>query len=428
MTERYQRSASILAKALAKAPISPSPHERSFADVLIAKVFARAGATTSDVGISLAAAFDLFVSAEYYSKITNRGWLYCPSGEPLLLYPFTNTCPRCILTGTFHFHKSNKPTSGSIGETTSRLLCIFLERLFQRFNRKLRVYKGIEPVDVIIQDAESNTLLLAEVKAAPLVTLPLAVQIERQTEMSVDEITAILYTRYENAFLNNSELQLLLPLSSDQEQTYRLAVVGTRGDHAPRVWCYQQLTRLFSQDDMLFDQYCAFWLRAFRAYDRAERQQQTQIDKVYWLTNGCGQPAPRPADWPARAGSGFESVSDGKSSVGMDRTDDIKKGIYQVLKIGATAKPGSTQQLKAALISNIHAVRHYDEYLSNLQDVVWASYPVASDASVPTSAGDLPDQTPLYNLFDGIISFTKTYSRDTWISENFTFEADDARL
>lgn len=179
---------------------------------------------------------------------------------------------------------------------------------------------------------------------------------------------------------------------------------------------------------MLFDQYCAFWLRAFRAYDRAERQQQMQIDKVYWLTNGCGQPVPRPVDWPPRAGSGFESVSDGKSSVGMDRTDDIKKGIYQVLKIGATAKPGSTQQLKAALISNIHAVRHYDEYLSNLQDGVWASYPVAADASVPTSAGDLPDQTPLYNLFDGIISFTKTYSRDTWISENFTFEADDARL
>ena len=41
------------------------------------------------------------------------------------------------------------------------------------------------------------------------------------------------------------------------------------------------------------------------------------------------QPRPRPSHWRKRRnGQGVETVSDGKTSVGMDRTDDIKKSIY----------------------------------------------------------------------------------------------------
>ena len=42
----------------------------------------------------------------------------------------------------------------------------------------------------------------------------------------------------------------------------------------------------------------------------------------------------------------------------MDRTDDIKKGIYQVLKLGSEGKPQSTKwNYKVGIISNIHPVR-----------------------------------------------------------------------
>lgn len=37
-------------------------------------------------------------------------------------------------------------------------------------------------------------------------------------------------------------------------------------------------------------------------------------------------------------------------------------------------------------------------------------------------AKDLPSNTPLYNLFDGIISFTRSDIRDEWIRKLFDFE------
>ena len=116
----------------------------------------------------------------------------------------------------------------------------------------------------------------------------------------------------------------------------------------------------------MFNAYSEFWRGALRRY--GERDQ----SRIFWLTNACGQPSPRPDHWPRRSsGSGYESISDAKTSVGMDRTDDIKKSIYQVLKVGAEGKPSTQFVCKVGIVSNIHAVRHFDEYLEALKDIVW---------------------------------------------------------
>ena len=102
-------------------PLEVYPHEETLAKTLVDKALENTELTSTPVGISLAAAFDLMVAAEYYTKIANKGWLYCPVNDyPLLIYPYTNTCnpPRCVLQGNFHFHKANKPPSGTIGKTT----------------------------------------------------------------------------------------------------------------------------------------------------------------------------------------------------------------------------------------------------------------------------------------------------------------------
>ncbi len=57
---------------------------------------------------------------------------------------------------------------------------------------------------------------------------------------------------------------------------------------------------------------------------------------MYYLANASGSPPKIAKDrdgWPKK-----ESISDSKTSAGMDRTDDIKKGIYQSLKIGTNLK------------------------------------------------------------------------------------------
>jgi hypothetical protein len=393
-------------------------HEKSLAETLISQAFENATLTDTPLGLSLASAFDLFVGVEYYRRITNQGWLYCPSDEPLLLYPFVNACPRCVLNGDFHYHKANKPESGSIGTVTSRLLCVFLETIFLRTNKQLKIYRGVEPVDIIVYDEAVKTVLLAEVKAAPLTTLPLAVRVEKQTGLEADEVVSLEHSTSSNPFLDSHPLSLFLPTS--EGGNHRLIALGTRDKASGDNWTYTAINRVFSEDKTLFPDYFKFWMRTYQAYDRSERQGNASVDPVYWFTNACGQPSPRPANWPKRASSGYESISDGKSSVGMDRTDDIKKGIYQVLKIGTSGKPHSAYTVKTALISNIHAVRHYDEYLSGLQDVVWA-LDLENKEQHKTKASDLNPDTPLYNLFDGIISFTKNFSRDEWIDETFNF-------
>jgi hypothetical protein len=76
-------------------------------------------------------------------------------------------------------------------------------------------------------------------------------------------------------------------------------------------------------------------------------------------------------------------------------TDDIKKGIYQVLKIATSYKPKASQYAgKTALLSNIHAVRHYKDYLLDLQDIVWALDKTGKAEKV----GDLPLDKEIYNF------------------------------
>jgi hypothetical protein len=100
----------------------------------------------------------------------------------------------------------------------------------------------------------------------------------------------------------------------------------------------------------------------------------------------------------------------------MDRTDDLKKGIYQVLKLGSLGKPVSGKwNYKVAIISNIHAARHFEEYLESLKNVVWTI-----DASGKAKKiADLPEEQAVYNLFDGLVALTSTFCRDEWIGEMF---------
>lgn len=402
-------------------PLEVYPHEEALATILIQQALDNAKLTSTAPGLSLAAAFDLIVAAEYYGKLANKGWLYCPNdNSSLLIYPYTNACPRCILQGRFSFHHANKPPSGTIGKTTSRLLCVFLKHLFEINSQDLKIYHGIEPIDVIIYDEKENIVLLSEVKAAPLTTLPLAVPVEIQTELGEEgELLSRSHSSTDNSFLSSSNLHIILPQLEDQVYKYELINLGIRGNNNSSVWIYEQMGAAFNKDNKLFSRYFQFWSIAYSAYNKAARGKGNLPESVYWLTNACGQPIPRPENWPQRkSGEGYESISDSKSSVGMDRTDDIKKGIYQVLKIAASEKPKHSKiTVKTALLSNIHAVRHYNDYLLELQDIVWT----IDETGQAKTVADLPADQKIFNLFDGIITFTESHIRDEWINQKFRF-------
>ena len=104
------------------------------------------------------------------------------------------------------------------------------------------------------------------------------------------------------------------------------------------------------------------WMMAQENNKNKNRQ-----NKHYYLTNACGAPpaeAKKNYGWPQK-----EVISDGKTSAGMDRTDDIKKGIYQTLKIGVKHKQHA--QYRTAIISNLPAYRHGVDYVEPLVPILW---------------------------------------------------------
>jgi len=316
------------------------------------------------------------------------------------------------LSNLFYFHPSSKPESGSIGRSTSRLLRNFYIALLKKRGRQEKILKGAEPVDVVIVNEATHNILFGEIKASPLLTLPLVMSSEKLTDDSGNEITE----HDGNLTINtvfNQQLSLFVPKLNDGLWQERRFSFGKRANLADKFWGYQSMIELLERDDTFLESYYTFWNEALTKYHPK------LTDSVYWLTNACGAPNPRPEWWPTSKGGdgkGYESISDSKTSVGMDRTDDIKKGIYQVLKLGSEGKPVSSKwSFKIGIVSNIHAARHFEEYLESLKNLIW-THDITGKAK---KAGDLKAEHPLYNLFDGIIALTEYHLRDEWLKQVF---------
>lgn len=361
-----------------------------------------------DRGLFLAAFYDMAIAAAYYSCITSSGWLYCRNGgSPKLLLPFVNCCPIDAMQGSFVFHKSSKPTSAIIGTATSRVLLLFFQSIFKKTGRQIEVYKATEPADAIFLDRGSKKAFFAEIKASPLVTLPIAMECEVITDLDEDGRSfEPEHCPTINAFLTSKNLQLMMPTRQGSDWVIDYFSIGKKCSKEDYGFSYLGLSNLL-KDESFVKQYLSFWFKAYQLYCTKD-----STDNLFWFTNACGKPANLPEAW---ADGKSTCISDAKTSVGMDRTDDIKKGIYQVLKLGSEGKVViSSWDYKVGILSNIHPARHFHEYLKPIKDIVWATT-TQTDISV---AGDLDSNTPVFNLFDGIVTFTESYIRDPWILNN----------
>ncbi len=415
-------------RALGAVAISSSPDEKVLLSALFDAVYGYkypASFTQSETQklrrCLLAAAFDLMVAAEYYRTVGHLRWMYCPQSDyqPTIYYPYTSICPYCVLEGNFHYHQAHKPSSGNIGAATSRLLAVFLEALFERHGRKVETFKGSEPIDTIFIDQTTTpkVCLFAEIKSAPLVTLPLAMKTERLTiEEEQGVVSLQTHEPVNPTNLYESSISIFIPTEKQQSSsgwTNKTFPIGNKQGAGDSAWAYRGLANLLKNDPSFFESYSKFWVAAFNAYGDLGK-----TTPVFWFTNACGQPVPRPNNWPKRNnGSGYESISDGKTSVGMDRTDDIKKSIYQVLKLGAEGKPSENVKYLVGIVSNIHAVRHFDEYIKPLKSIIWTR----DETEKVKMASQLPPNTEMFKLFDGIIALTETIARDSWVETTFDF-------
>jgi hypothetical protein len=140
------------------------------------------------------------------------------------------------------------------------------------------------------------------------------------------------------------------------------------------------------------------WLNAREAYMNRDKSQ-----KLYYLANASGNPPKIAKDrdgWPKK-----ESISDSKTSAGMDRTDDIKKGIYQVLKIGSSFREETN--LKTAIISNLPAYRHGKEYVEPFINMLWG---IEADVEEIDGVSSI-SRDKLKQVFDFIITIEEPILR-----------------
>ncbi len=365
-----------------------------------------------DFGLNLAASFDLIVSLTYYASVKSTGWCYCPEGESSLIFSYVNLCPKCLFKGEFHHLKGGKPPSGVIGKKTREVLAAFWSGLFKHRGKKIEFRLAKEPVDLVAIDELTKTILVAEVKSAPLCCLPIFSETEKLQDQGIEDSDDIV-EHISIGRAGSSPVYILMPIRSGSDWSTKKYLISEKFPFSEKDGFLGVMKLL--NDDQFFKEYIDFWKQAYSDYSNKNRD-----STVFWLTNACGAPSPAPENWPTRStGKGKETISDAKTSAGMDRTDDIKKGIYQVLKLGTEGKPKSSNyEVKTALISNMDAARHHDEYLSVLENVMWTT---SLDGSIKYT-GDLEPQTPIYNLFDGIITFSKNLVRDEWVKEVFDLE------
>lgn len=141
------------------------------------------------------------------------------------------------------------------------------------------------------------------------------------------------------------------------------------------------------------------WAKMYEGYT----SRWSQNEQLRWFTCGCGG-----------------GVDDSKNAPGLDRTDDIKKGIYQMLKIAEKYRRGCKEKrVRVALLSNIHPVVHYEEYLKGFEDALWTH-----EADVQEQRGRIVsiDSDNLLPFYDMLLTLTRSWFRGERLERAFSLQ------
>ncbi|QSR35802.1 hypothetical protein CFI10_12470 [Marinobacterium iners] len=295
--------------------------------------------------------FDLIMSSAYIDATSGieKSIEQCKEVENYNSHlGFINLCSPCyIKKDKWTYQKAVKPQSGALGKLSSEIILRFVEKLYPQIEEVISV-GGTEVADAKIKH-QNGMVILAEVKSAPLLTYPFLFNVPE----------SCLKGHHEKIIITNSQLR-----ACDSAIFFHGIGAISLGNVGGDLWPFKPLVDFLIDDrNSQFIQVCIDdWLSAREAYSEKDRS-----NKMYYLANASGNPpkiAKERDGWPEKM-----SISDSKTSAGMDRTDDIKKGIYQTLKIGTELK--SDPFIKTAIISNLPAYRHGDEYVDPFVNMFW---------------------------------------------------------
>ena len=335
----------------------------------------------------LAASFDLVVASKFYQYVKPEGWLWCKdAGKDY--YPFLNACPYCVYNDTFVHFDGHKPPSGQIGPVTALAFRELLASYFDATGKSCSVYNASEPIDLMVVDWDNKRVFVAEVKAGPLFVPPLTA-VHTADSMDTTAVLPLHHSKGTARKMDTRRISMFIPSEANIfEIPLSFGVLGTR--HSVDL----DISLVLAENESLALEYFKTWSVMWQANMKRDK-----TARLFWFVGGCGRPKHCGEGWPINSSGVPEgTVSDNKTSVGMDRTDDIKKATFQALTLGVDYRRRQLDgwELMTGIASNLHAVRHEKVYLEPYETLVWK----------------WADGDQFHNLFDGVVTFTKSVFRN----------------
>ena len=369
---------------------------------------------STSIGLTLACLTDLCFNMEYVRRITDTHWAYCNrGGKPKVFYPYLGVCPRCVLHTSLREaalgatkskddeeaenrkrYFGNKVQGHHVGRIGERVITLLLDLLSKAHDPKALsglVIDDQHDVDSVF--ILSGFLLLAQIKASPLVLLPAVVILPEPLTQGVSEDTGLPLPRANHTFLEipTAGHELALYFSLD-DSTLNLG--PKTGINFP----YESFRKQLTIDITL--KILNNWLLIYRSFAIPKVEREDDDVKRAYLTSGWGAP-----------------IDDNKTKAGLARSDNMMKGTYACLKYGAYYGQECIRgTVKAALVSNIDPAHQYAEYLQKLEDIRWGH-----DKDFSEVEGEEPryiiDADKLAYLFDTVFTFNRQILNDQNIRE-----------
>jgi hypothetical protein len=370
---------------------------------------------SSDMRLNLVFSFlfDLACNAEYlHGRLTSSNWIYCsahstsekPSHEAY--FSFLKQCPACCLTKGLESRLAgaqHKPSSHHIGEITTTIITLLLSLVAKSNSKELHVRpisKQSHDVDAVA--FRDDLLVLFEIKASPMLTCPVKA-----------DLAGAMLTDSENGPIPIKEHSLI---NIDFNQ-YPLNLYIPNADlsiplgHATETnWPYPALNTWIHSSDNFLKIFSA-WIEIYNAYSTPKTRRVGRSISLAYLANGWG-----------------DEIDSNKTKPGLGRTDDIKKGTYQLLKYGAYYRDGAgTLPVRSALVANLDPLFMYEEYISRLYDVRWAKQRHFERSEEDNSVLKIKEDN-LFFLYEGILAFNDPRINDPLLRECFNFKRTDEAL
>lgn len=298
-------------------------------------------------GLVLAAVFDSMCNAEYlHGRMANNRWTYCHRKDepPKAYYSFLKQCPTCCLDVGLAARierAQHKPTSHHIGEITTVATALLLQLIAAANAEPFEVAtitKQSHDVDAI--GFREDLLVLFEVKASPMVTYPLVARLTDQLRQEdADGQGAREYEQHSLIDYPYEGRQLALSVP-------HRGVEIPLGEANNGSWPYDPLIKFFSAPVNLSG-YLSAWLELYEAYRVPKKVREGRQERIAYLVNGWG-----------------DEIDSNKTKPGLGRTDDVKKGTYQLLKFGAYYRDNSARtRVRGALVANLDPLFLRGDYI-----------------------------------------------------------------